>query len=307
MIKFLVMDVDGTLTDGKIYMGSQGELMKSFDIKDGCGIKDILPEYGITPVIITARTSQSLEKRCKELGITSLYQGIRNKLEKLDYVLKEKSLRDNCEYKYSDVAYIGDDILDLQCMEPIKLAGGIIGCPLNAVSEVVKVSDFVSVNRGGDGAVREFIEWLVREDKNKMQIGKKVDRAIDFINNLRLDELELGTYQNGEDYFMVQKYKTKLTDKNIYEAHKKYIDIQYIIEGKEKIKITDIKNMSINVPYNATKDVILGENLGESIECVLFDRSYVVLYPEHAHNPCIAVDNESTVKKLVYKVKIENC
>lgn len=62
MIKFLIMDVDGTLTDGKIYMGNQGELMKAFDVKDGCGIKDILPQYGIVPIIITARESEILKK-----------------------------------------------------------------------------------------------------------------------------------------------------------------------------------------------------------------------------------------------------
>ena len=75
MIKFLVMDVDGTLTDGKIYMGSNGEVMKAFNIKDGCGIAMVLPKYGITPVIITARESKILENRCKELNITELHQG----------------------------------------------------------------------------------------------------------------------------------------------------------------------------------------------------------------------------------------
>ena len=69
MIKLLVMDVDGTLTDGKLYFGENGEMFKSFDVKDGCGIKDILPKYNILPVIITARNSVYLEKRCKELGV----------------------------------------------------------------------------------------------------------------------------------------------------------------------------------------------------------------------------------------------
>ena len=68
-IKFLVMDVDGTLTDGKIYMGNEGELFKAFDVKDGCGIKDLLPQLGIVPVIITARESKILENRCNELLI----------------------------------------------------------------------------------------------------------------------------------------------------------------------------------------------------------------------------------------------
>lgn len=81
--KFLIMDVDGTLTDGKIYMADSGELFKAFDIKDGCGIKDILKLYGIIPIIITARQSKILENRCKELDISYLFQGIRKKEKNL--------------------------------------------------------------------------------------------------------------------------------------------------------------------------------------------------------------------------------
>lgn len=152
MIKYLVMDVDGTLTDGKIYMGNDGEMMKAFDIKDGCGIHDIAIPAGITPVIITGRSSKILENRCKELGIEYLYQAIRNKSEKLFTITTD----------LSTVAYIGDDINDLSCMEPIKAAGGIIGCPSDAVKEVRGIADFVSARAGGNGAVREFIEWVVR-------------------------------------------------------------------------------------------------------------------------------------------------
>lgn len=151
MIKYLVMDVDGTLTDGKIYMGNAGEMMKAFDIKDGCGIHDILIPTGITPVIITGRSSKILENRCKELGITNLHQGIRNKLEKLLAITTH----------LSTVAYIGDDINDLSCMEPIKEAGGLVGCPADAVQKVIDLADFVSKRNGGNGAVREFIEWIV--------------------------------------------------------------------------------------------------------------------------------------------------
>ena len=69
MIRYLIMDVDGTLTDGKIYMGAAGEVMKAFDIKDGCGIKDILPRCYITPIIITARESKILTNRCDVITI----------------------------------------------------------------------------------------------------------------------------------------------------------------------------------------------------------------------------------------------
>lgn len=153
-IKFLVMDVDGTLTDGKIYMGPNGESVKAFNIKDGAGIHDILIPAGVTPVIITGRTSDIVSNRCKEIGITEVYQGVKNKIVKLMSVIGgEESL--------NTVAYIGDDINDLSCMEPVKEAGGLIGCPADAVVKVKKLADFVSNHNGGDGAVRDFIEWLV--------------------------------------------------------------------------------------------------------------------------------------------------
>ncbi len=148
------MDVDGTLTDGKIYMGANGELMKAFDIKDGCGIKDILPTLGIIPVIITARQSQILDNRCKELNIVEVHQGIRNKLEKLKEICQRYGIT------FNQVAYMGDDILDLQCMKPIKEEGGIIGCPADAVKQVLATADFISIKDGGNGAVREFVEYL---------------------------------------------------------------------------------------------------------------------------------------------------
>lgn len=153
MIKYLVMDVDGTLTDGKIYMGAHGEMMKAFNIKDGCGIHDIAIPGGIIPVIITGRTSEIVKKRCGELGIQQVYQGIKNKIEQLNSIADD----------LSQVAYIGDDINDLSCMIPVKEAGGVVGCPADAVERVKEISDFVAIHNGGDGAVRDFIEWIIKE------------------------------------------------------------------------------------------------------------------------------------------------
>ena len=159
-IRFLVMDVDGTLTDGKIYMGQDGELFKAFDIKDGCGIKDVLPTIGIIPIIITARVSRIVENRCKELGITELHQGCRAKLDKLNEILKEYGKREKRVYSLTNVAYIGDDILDLQCMKPIKENGGITACPADAVGEVLAVAEYICKKNAGNGAVRELINLI---------------------------------------------------------------------------------------------------------------------------------------------------
>jgi len=149
-IRILAMDVDGTLTDGKIYMSNAGELMKAFNIKDGAGIHDILIPAGITPVIITGRTSDIVFNRCKELGITEVHQGVSDKIGKLTDITED----------LKNVAYIGDDINDLPCMESIKKAGGIVGCPADAAEKVKEIADYVANHNGGDGAVRDFIEWI---------------------------------------------------------------------------------------------------------------------------------------------------
>ena len=161
MVHFLVMDVDGTLTDGKIYMGQQGELMKAFDIKDGYGIRHLLPEVGIVPVVITGRESLMVENRCRELGITELYQGRMNKYETLVEILRRYSEQDGEAYSLRDVAYVGDDVPDLQCMQPIKEAGGVVCCPPDAVGEVIAIADYVARRPAGNGAVRDCIEHLL--------------------------------------------------------------------------------------------------------------------------------------------------
>lgn len=151
MIKALVMDVDGTLTDGGIYMGNQGEIMKRFDAKDGYAIYNMLPEKGIIPIIITGRISKIVENRCNELAIKNLIQGSKNKENDLLQIVKKLGL------EMEEVAFIGDDLNDITAMKKV----GIRGCPNDAVKEVQDICEFISTKRGGNGAVREFIEWLL--------------------------------------------------------------------------------------------------------------------------------------------------
>lgn len=148
------MDVDGTLTDGRIHMGAEGELFKSFHAKDGMGIVHILPKLGIIPMIITGRTSVILENRVKELGISHLHQGIAEK----ELLLPE--LCTDLGVALSQVAYIGDDLNDLAVMGIV----GIKACPSDAVDEIKDICDFVSKKKGGEGAVREFIDWLLKKE-----------------------------------------------------------------------------------------------------------------------------------------------
>ncbi len=102
-----------------------------------------------------------LENRCKELSINSLYQGVRTKFEKINSVISVYNLENKTDFTLKNCAYIGDDILDIQCMKPIKEAGGMVGCPADAVEQVKVIADYIAPHNGGDGAVRDFIEWLI--------------------------------------------------------------------------------------------------------------------------------------------------
>ena len=149
-IRMLVMDVDGTLTDGCIYMGPEGEAMKAFNCQDGYAIAQILPKIGITPVIITGRNSAITANRAKELKIERLYQGIHDKLPLLQQVAGELGAAQE------EVAYIGDDLNDLDCFRWC----GLTGCPADAVPEIRAMADFVCSRNGGRGAVREFVDHI---------------------------------------------------------------------------------------------------------------------------------------------------
>ena len=156
-IKLFITDVDGTLTDGKLYFGNEGELFKRFDIKDGYGIYFLLATNNIKPVFITGRKSQIVEKRCQDLGIEECYQGVKDKKKLINEILKKHKC------KCSNIAYIGDDLNDFECMQMIKENGGITGCPNDAIDEIKSLAEFNSKYNGGCGAVREFIEHIIKK------------------------------------------------------------------------------------------------------------------------------------------------
>ena len=153
MIRAFVMDVDGTMTDGKIYMSASGEAMKAFNIKDGYGIHEMLPAHGVVTVIMTGRESKIVENRAKELSIDIVMQGIKDKKEAL------LGLAQNKGWSLAEIAFIGDDVMDLPAMEIC----GISGCPKDAALKVKKYVNHITESVGGAGAIREFIEWLIRK------------------------------------------------------------------------------------------------------------------------------------------------
>lgn len=149
-IRLLVMDVDGVMTDGKIIYTSDGQEIKSFNIKDGLGIKRAQAS-GIETAIITGRTSPMVERRALELGIAHLVQGREDKLAALSDLLDQINL------SLDQVAYIGDDLPDLTAIESVKLGA----CPADAADEVKSRANWVSTRAGGDGCVRELCDLLV--------------------------------------------------------------------------------------------------------------------------------------------------
>lgn len=308
MIKFLVMDVDGTLTDGKVYLGNDGESFKAFDIKDGYGIKALLPRSGIIPIIITARKSVMLEHRCKELDVNEVHQGIRNKIECLNGIINRYSSSIQ-SYTLANCAYIGDDILDLQCLLPIKEAGGLAGCPADAVQFVKQACDYIAPHKAGEGAVRDYIEYIIVKNENgyeRENLKERLDEAVDIISNIDFLSLEVGTYIVSPNfYYTVQEYTAFDEDEAQYESHRKYIDIQWVYEGEERLMITDIGNLVPSGKYDEDKDLILYNKANYLTSMILVPGSCAILFPKDAHKPTRFLGKACKIKKVVGKLRIE--
>ena len=159
-IHLLFLDVDGTLTDGKIYMGTDGEIAKAFHVQDGYGIAKLLPEHGIVPVILTSRSSEIVTRRCRELGISLIEQNCQDKKAEMLRIAADYGLMPDAQGVLPKTAYMGDDLPDLLC---IRIAA-FSACPADAVVNVQREVSYVTKRRGGRGAVREFIEWLVLDN-----------------------------------------------------------------------------------------------------------------------------------------------
>ena len=150
-IKYIILDIDGTLTDGKIYYLSSGEEMKAFNIKDGLAIT-VAQKCGIIIVVITGRESEIVERRMKELGVKEIYQGISDKKTFIKKYASENGV------KLEECGYIGDDLNDLGCMKLM----GFTACPNDACEEIRQIADYVAKQNAGYGAVREILEYVMK-------------------------------------------------------------------------------------------------------------------------------------------------
>ena len=150
-VKLLVLDVDGVLTDGGLYYTETGEELKKFNVKDGLGIKLVMAA-GIGVAIISAGFSAATLHRAKRLGIEYVFTGIENKLEALE------SLCQQLQVSLSEVAYVGDDLIDLPILERV-------GCPLtvaDAMPANCAIAIYTTQKPGGQGAVREICDLLLK-------------------------------------------------------------------------------------------------------------------------------------------------
>ncbi len=156
MIKLIVLDVDGCLSDGKLIYSAQGVESKNFNVKDGLGITTWL-KTGNQVAIITGRNSEIVKKRADELGIKHLFQGIKDKEGALKELIASLGLTLN------EVATIGDDLNDYKML---KLSGRSF-TPKDGVKDIQAIVDTILSYNGGDGAVREMIEILVDENNQR--------------------------------------------------------------------------------------------------------------------------------------------
>lgn len=164
-VRLLLLDVDGVLSDGRISYGSDGLEIKSFHTQDGFGLR-LLRQSGIAAGIITGRCSEAVRRRAAELKLAHLYENAADKLLLFEDILRQEGLQpEQC-------AYMGDDWMDLPLLRRVGLAAA----PANAVAEVKERVHFVTERKGGEGAVREVCDLLLKSQGLHNQLLSQFDR-----------------------------------------------------------------------------------------------------------------------------------
>ena len=154
LIKLMITDVDGVLTDGGMYYSEKGESLKKFNTRDAMGM-ELLKEINIPTLLITRENSKIVQKRAKKIKVM-LYMNIKNKELLLPKICKKYNV------KLQNIAYIGDDVNDLEIMKQI----GFSGTPQDAMDEIKNISDYVCSLRGGEGSFREFANLIINYHSN---------------------------------------------------------------------------------------------------------------------------------------------
>jgi 3-deoxy-D-manno-octulosonate 8-phosphate phosphatase (KDO 8-P phosphatase) len=164
--RLLIMDVDGVLTDGRIIQDAQGHELKVFDVKDGHGIV-MAHRAKLRTALISGRESETTVRRAEELGIEIVFQKIWNKLEAYEKILEETHLTP------AEVAYVGDDVIDIPLLRRVGLAVAVA----DAVDEVKAVAHLVTQRGGGQGAIREVIEFILKAQGHWASLLERYTKA----------------------------------------------------------------------------------------------------------------------------------
>lgn len=150
-VRWLVLDVDGVLTDGSVIMNDDGRESKHFNVKDGHALKMMI-RFGFNVMFLTGRRSQVVEHRARDLGVTEVHQRVLNKLEYFTEFMDRKGI------SFAEVAYVGDDIVDIPLMKQVAFSATVA----DAAEEVPPLADYVSPYQGGKGAVRDICKIILQ-------------------------------------------------------------------------------------------------------------------------------------------------
>jgi 3-deoxy-D-manno-octulosonate 8-phosphate phosphatase (KDO 8-P phosphatase) len=161
-IRWLVLDVDGVLTDGWVIIDDDGRESKHFNVKDGHALK-MLIRFGFNVMFLTGRKSQVLEHRARELGVTELHQRVLNKLEYFTEFMTRKGI------SFAEVAYVGDDIVDIPLMKRVAFSATVA----DAAEEVPPMVDYVSPYKGGRGAVRDVCKIILQAQGKWKEVAER--------------------------------------------------------------------------------------------------------------------------------------
>lgn len=161
-IRLLLLDVDGVLTDGGIVMDDRGMEIKRFDVRDGHGLR-LLMSAGIAVGLITGRSSRVVRHRAKDLGIQMVYQSVHDKVGVYQQIKRRVGLKDQ------EIAYMGDDIIDLPILRRVGLAVAVRDC----WEELKRGVDYVTAGKGGKGAVREVAELLLKAQGKWQEVTQR--------------------------------------------------------------------------------------------------------------------------------------
>lgn len=167
-LKLVIFDVDGVLTDGGLYYGGEGEAIKRFNVKDGVALK-LLPKWGVNIAVITAKDSAPLRKRMSDLGVKHVYYGCHDKAAAFDELMSQLKLEPE------QVAYVGDDVIDLQVMPKV----GVSVCPSDAHTLLLRHCDITLKRSAGQGVAREVAD-LVLSTRMKLEVAYELASRPEF-------------------------------------------------------------------------------------------------------------------------------